>query len=67
MADDLGNRVREASKALAGGNLDAACKQLSDLTKKIGEQASKGKLTSAQAAQLTADVAAISGDLGCPT
>ena len=53
VADDLGNRVREASKALPGGKLDTACKQLSDLAKKIGEQERKGKLTSAQAAQLT--------------
>jgi FIMAH domain len=67
VADDLGNRVREAGKTLARGNLDAACKQLSDLTKKIDDYAGKGKLTSAQAAQLEADVAAISGDLGCPT
>jgi hypothetical protein len=67
VGDDLGNRVREASKSLAAGKLDKACQQLSDLTKKIGEQAANGKLTSAQAAQLTADVGAISGDLGCST
>jgi beta-glucosidase len=66
VADDLGNRVREASKQLAQGKLDQSCKQLSDLAKKIDEQARKGKLTPAQQALLGGEVAAISTDLGCP-
>ena len=52
LADDLGNRVREAGKHVAGGSLKDACRDLSGLSRKIAEQAEKGKLPVAQAAVL---------------
>jgi endoglucanase len=71
VADDLGNRVREASKHLAQGKSGETCKDLSKLSAKIAEFENKGKgkdkdkLTAEQAAQLSADVAAISSSLNC--
>ena len=65
LADDLGNRVRETSKKVADGKTGDACHQLGDLSKKIAEQAVKGKLTAAQAAELNAAVAHIGTQLGC--
>jgi beta-glucosidase len=67
VTDDLGNAVANASEHLAQGNLSVSCHDLSVVTTKINDYAEHGKLTTAQAAQLTADVAAISSSLGCLT
>jgi GH35 family endo-1,4-beta-xylanase len=67
LADELGNRVREIGKQVAGGHADQACHQLSDLSKKIADSAAakKPRLTADEAALLQADVAQIGADLGC--
>jgi hypothetical protein len=52
---------------VAGGHVDQACRQLSDLSGKIAESAvgKKPKLTADQAARLQTDITKISTELGC--
>ena len=65
VSNDLGNHARHAAQQVALRDDRHACHELSELSKKIAEQAKKGKLTATQAATLNDAVADISAELGC--
>jgi hypothetical protein len=65
VADDLDGQVREIGKHVVEGNAKDSCHSLADLSKKIGDLRSQGKLTAAQAATLGDAVKEIESLLGC--
>jgi hypothetical protein len=65
VADDLSRRAGEVGRRVMDGNARDACRSLADLSRKVADLRSHGKLTAPQAATLGAAVAQLQVLLGC--
>ncbi|MBT2514627.1 hypothetical protein [Arthrobacter sp. ISL-30] len=59
------NKITGAQDAAAAGKTDAACSKLPDFLGQVADFRAAGKLTAAQATELSADGTRIRAALGC--